>query len=175
MNGLTTGQRFVRKGWTLTIFVLTWPLNRYSCPNIPIPNFIFNFSTFMGLKINAFWVIMEKQDFWADILDFGAAILEFCMASGIFEKSGIWRVYVPNFMLVSPFEQFLLYLQLSAPLMNVNEARRPHFEAWPKFEPLLADLCGTVYPTVTIHISTRSAEHADRRKQVLQPPCPFFF
>ena len=33
--------------------------------------FIFNFNTYMGLKINATRVIKEKQDFWTDILDFG--------------------------------------------------------------------------------------------------------
>ena len=70
-----------------------------------IPNFIFNFNIFMGLKIKAFRVIKEKTHFWADILDFGAAILEFCVANVIFEKSGVWRVYVPNFMLVSPSER----------------------------------------------------------------------
>ena len=36
-----------------------------------MPNFIFNFNTYMGLKINAFWVIKEKPCFWTDILDFG--------------------------------------------------------------------------------------------------------
>ena len=36
----------------------------------------------------------------------GAPILEFCVASVFFLKSGIWRVYVPNFMLVSPSEDF---------------------------------------------------------------------
>ena len=39
------------------------------------PNFIFNFNTFMGLKINAFEVIKEKPYFGADILDFGAGHL----------------------------------------------------------------------------------------------------
>ena len=42
-------------------------------------------------------------------MDFGAAILKFCVASVIFEKSGVWRVYVPNFMLVSQSERFGLY------------------------------------------------------------------
>ena len=40
-----------------------------------MPNFIFNFNTFMGLKINAFEVIKEKTYFGADILDFGAGHL----------------------------------------------------------------------------------------------------
>ena len=35
-----------------------------------MPNFIFNLNTYMGLKINAFWVIKEKPCFWTDILDF---------------------------------------------------------------------------------------------------------
>ena len=39
------------------------------------PNFIFNFNTFIGIKINAFEVIKEKTYFWADILDFGAGHL----------------------------------------------------------------------------------------------------
>lgn len=52
------------------------------------PNFIFNFNTFMWLKINAFQVIMEKNTFLG-ILDFAAAILEFCVARVIFEKSGV--------------------------------------------------------------------------------------
>ena len=54
-----------------------------------IANFIFNFNIFMVLKIKAFQVIKEKTHFWADILDFEAAILEFCVASVIFEKSGV--------------------------------------------------------------------------------------
>ena len=54
-----------------------------------IPNFIFNFNTFMGLRINAFRVKQEKTNFWVDILNFRAAILEFRVASGIFEKSGV--------------------------------------------------------------------------------------
>ena len=54
-----------------------------------IPNFIFNFNICMGLKIKAFRVRKEKTHFWADILDFGAAILEFCVANVIFEKSGV--------------------------------------------------------------------------------------
>ena len=41
------------------------------------PNFIFNFNILMGLKIKTFRVIEEKAHFWADILDFWAAILEF--------------------------------------------------------------------------------------------------
>ena len=35
-----------------------------------MPNVIFNFNTFMGLKINEFRVIKEKTCFGADILDF---------------------------------------------------------------------------------------------------------
>ena len=42
-----------------------------------VPNFIFNFNMFMVFKIEAFRVMKEKPHFWADILDFGAAILEF--------------------------------------------------------------------------------------------------
>ena len=44
---------------------------------------------FMVPKIEAFGVIKEKPHFWADILDFGAAILEFCVTNVIFEKSGV--------------------------------------------------------------------------------------
>ena len=33
-------------------------------------DFIFNFNTFMGLKIYPFRVIKEKPNFWTDILDF---------------------------------------------------------------------------------------------------------
>ena len=40
-------------------------------------NFVLMFNTSMGRKINAFQVMKEKPHFWADILDFGAAILEF--------------------------------------------------------------------------------------------------
>ena len=65
-----------------------------------IPNFIFNFNIFMGLKMKAFWVIKEKTHFWADILDFGAAILEFWVARAFFLKSRPWRVSVPSFMLL---------------------------------------------------------------------------
>ena len=54
-----------------------------------IPNFIFNFNIFMGLKINTFRFIKENPYFWTAILDFAAAILEFCVAHGIFEKSGV--------------------------------------------------------------------------------------
>ena len=54
-----------------------------------MPKFIFNFNTFMVLKINAFRAIKEKPNFWTDILDLWAAILEFCVASGIFEKSWV--------------------------------------------------------------------------------------
>ena len=65
-----------------------------------IPNFIFNLHIFIGLKINASRVIEEKAHFWADILDFGAAILEFCVPPTFFLKSRPWAVSVPNFMLV---------------------------------------------------------------------------
>ena len=41
-----------------------------------MPIFIFNFNTFMGLKMNAIRVIKEKQHFWAGILDFGGRHLE---------------------------------------------------------------------------------------------------
>ena len=41
------------------------------------------------------------------------AILEFCVASAFFEKSGPQRVFVPNFKLASQTEVFL---QLSAAL-----------------------------------------------------------
>ena len=54
-----------------------------------MPTFILTFNTFMVLKINTFRVIKEKPNFWTDILDLWAAILEFCVASGIFEKSGV--------------------------------------------------------------------------------------
>jgi len=43
------------------------------------------------------------------------AILEFCVASAFFEKSGPQRVFVPNFMLASQTEVFL---QLSAALFR---------------------------------------------------------
>ena len=36
-----------------------------------MPTFIFTSNIFMGLKIDAFWVIQEKLHLWADILDFG--------------------------------------------------------------------------------------------------------
>ena len=57
--------------------------NRNGCRHVlgtkmsTIPSFILNFNIFMGLKTKAFCVIKEKTHFWADILDFGAAILEF--------------------------------------------------------------------------------------------------
>ena len=52
----------------------------------------------------------EKTHFWADILDFRGAILEFCVARVTFKKSGVLRVNVPNFMLVSQSERLFPYL-----------------------------------------------------------------
>ena len=53
-----------------------------------MPNFIFNVNPFMGLKVNASWVIKEKPCFWADILDFEGL-------ASIFEL-GIQKIWIQH-------------------------------------------------------------------------------
>ena len=78
-----------------------------------MPNFIFNFNTFMGLIIHAFRVINENTYFWTDILDFGGCHLGILHGHIIFEKSGVWRIYVPIFMLASQSERILQYFAIT--------------------------------------------------------------
>ena len=56
-----------------------------------------------------FELLRKKHVFGRTSWILQAAILEFCVDSIILRKSGIGRVYVPSFMLVSPSERSWLY------------------------------------------------------------------
>ena len=60
-------------------------------------NFIFNSNTFMGLKINTFWVIKEKPWFWADILDFGGCHLGILRGQRYFWKEWVLKSICTKF------------------------------------------------------------------------------
>ena len=85
-------------------------LNSYSHENgtkmSAMPTFIVMFHLYIGSKVNSSDGILEKPKILDAILNFLAAILEICVASGIFEKTGYFSTYMENVMLAYLSEVF---------------------------------------------------------------------
>lgn len=97
------------------------------------PNFILHFNTFIGLKINGFWVFKGKNRFYLggnlgfSVRHHGILRCQHYLLLLFFLKSRIWRVHVPNFTVASQNEQFFHYL-----LRHVGFCDRETHRTWMK-------------------------------------------
>ena len=80
----------------------------YLVPDYPECPTLYSTSIYLwGLKSMQFELLRKKHVFGRTSWILQAAILEFCVDSIILRKSGIGRVYVPSFMLVSQLYRIL--------------------------------------------------------------------